>query len=666
MRPPPPRRGGPRKGMRHGMNGIRRHWLASAAFAALALPCALAAQDQSAAGSRPVVQPLPDPAAGRLAEVLRALAREPRSVSLLVQAGEAALALEDVTAADGFFKRAQAVNPADGRVMAGTASVLVRQEQPVEALRLYAQAEQAGAPMAQYLGDRGLAYDLVGDNARAQQDYLQALSAQSDPAVFRRMALSQAIAGNQPAAEATLLPMLQKTDLAAFRTRAFALAIAGKPEEAVSIAETMLPERIASRLAPYLRFMPRLTRAQQAAAANLGKFPQADQIGRDSPEIAALSAAAAPAFPNLQPPAARPAATGTVLAAGEPARETRSRSRLTARGNQRAAPTGEAQPARQAVRPATVTAAAVAPPAPTIPAASAPTASAPVAAAPVALARATPASAAPTSALPAASVDAAPQVAAVVPVAQSPFAPRPLPTADQAARPNSALASAPTPAVVSPAAGMVNAGGVNPTLANAVLAASSLPAPAAAPAPAPVVVAKLEQAAPVATTPAAAAPVNAAPAPEPPPPRDLRQAFADFTVAAALPKPVVTEGAVNMATFQPRREPPPPKPEVAKPAPAKPAPPPKPVIPSRHWVQIATGRDLGALGFDWRRLKRESGGLLDKHQPQYADWGQTNRLVVGPFASVREAEQFVGKLKDKKLDAFRFTSDQGEEVKPLK
>ncbi|MGC1269822.1 MAG: SPOR domain-containing protein, partial [Croceibacterium sp.] len=152
----------------------------------------------------------------------------------------------------------------------------------------------------------------------------------------------------------------------------------------------------------------------------------------------------------------------------------------------------------------------------------------------------------------------------------------------------------------------------------------------------------------------------------PPPPRDLRQAFADFTAATAAPATAVPAGAVNMATFQPRREPPPPKPETAKPAPAKPAPPPKPVIPSRHWVQIATGRDLGALGFDWRRLKREAGGLLDKHQPQYADWGQTNRMVVGPFASVREAEQFVGKLKDKKLDSFRFTSDQGEEVKPLK
>lgn len=628
-------------------------------MAALALPCPLVAQDATGAGSRPVVQPLPDPAAGRLADVLRQLAREPRSVTLLTQAGEAALALEDVTAADGFFKRAQAIDPADARVKAGMASVLVRQEQPVAALRLFAEAEQTGAPMIRYLGDRGLAYDLVGDNARAQQDYLRSLSAQADPVVVRRMALSQAIAGNQPAAEATLLPMLQKTDLAAFRTRAFALAIAGKPDEAVSIAETMLPERISSRLAPYLRFMPRLTRAQQAAAANLGRFPQADEIGRDNPEIAALSAAAVPAVPKLQP------AAPTVLAAAEPAREpARSRPRASARGAQRNAATAERTQPRLITptpmpMPAPAPAAVSSPvPVPTPALASATPAPRPAAVRPpVAVASA-----------PAAQV-AAPQVAAVVPVRQSPFAPRPLPSADEAARPNA----------VRPPSVLATSVLSTSVLNGSVLASSEPPrepvqepAAQAAPRPAPVVVARLEQAPAAAPAQPAPAPAPApAPVPEPepaapPPPRDLRQAFADFGAATAVPAPTVPAGAVNMATFQPRREPPPPKPEVAKPAPAKPVPPPKPVIPSRHWVQIATGRDLGALGFDWKRLKREAGGLLDKHQPQYADWGQTNRLVIGPFATPREAEQLVARLKDKKLDSFRFTSDQGEEVKPLK
>jgi hypothetical protein len=80
---------------------------------------------------------------------------------------------------------------------------------------------------------------------------------------------------------------------------------------------------------------------------------------------------------------------------------------------------------------------------------------------------------------------------------------------------------------------------------------------------------------------------------------------------------------------------------------------------------VATGRDPKALAFDWRRVKREAGGLLDKPAPHVAAWGQTNRLVAGPFPTAAAANELVGKLKDKEIDAFRFTSAVGEEVKPL-
>ena len=92
---------------------------------------------------------------------------------------------------------------------------------------------------------------------------------------------------------------------------------------------------------------------------------------------------------------------------------------------------------------------------------------------------------------------------------------------------------------------------------------------------------------------------------------------------------------------------------------------PRPVHPSRQWVQVATGRDVAALEFDWRRIRRGAGGLLDKYKPYVATWGQTNRLVAGPFASEREAQEFVAKLKEKQVDSFRFTSAQGEEVRLL-
>ena len=145
--------------------------------------------------------------------------------------------------------------------------------------------------------------------------------------------------------------------------------------------------------------------------------------------------------------------------------------------------------------------------------------------------------------------------------------------------------------------------------------------------------------------------------PAPPPAQveevTLQQAFADFTLPS---RPAVAEGAVDITAITPRREAP-------RPAPA--AEPPKPVFPSRHWVQVATGRDTDALEFDWRRIKREAGGLLDRPAPHVAKWGQTNRLVAGPFASTREADALIARLKEKKIDSFRFTSAQGEEVKPL-
>lgn len=449
-----------------------------------------------------VVQPLPDPNTDRLNDALRTLSRSPRSLDALVAAAEASLALDDVDAAEGFIQRAEAVSPSDGRVMAARASWLTRRQQPVEALRLFAEAEKAGALTTSHFADRGLAYDLVGDNARAQKDYAQVLSAGPNPLITSRLALSQAIAGDQSASEATLLPLLQRRDLAAYRTRAFALAIMGKADEAVSIAETMLPERLSNRIGPYLRYMPRLTRSQQAAAANLGVFPQAAEIGRENPAIAAYGGQAG------APPPARTA-------------------------DSRLVPTGE--PLGSARRGDSGT----------------------------------------------------PVVRAAVQPPQSPAPSRTAPPPSQAA-------AAPVPA---PAQSVV-----------------------------------------------------------PPDPRDLASAFAEFALSPARAAVVApADGAVDITRITPRREAPP----------APPPPPPPPPVPSRQWVQVATGRDTGALAFDWRRIKRAAGGLLDKAKPHVAKWGRTNRLVAGPFDNARDADKLIADLKKKDVDSFRFTSDRGEEVKPL-
>ena len=263
-----------------------------------------------------VVQAAPSREATELSAALRRLAARPADIEALVSAGNASLAMRDAGAAAGFFNRAAAVAPSDRRVLLGMARVALEQRRPVAALQAFAQAERAGVPLLDMAADRALAYDLVGDNAAAQALYRRALAADADnDELRRRLALSLAISGNRSEFERTLYPMLRNEDRAAYRTRAFGLAVLGRPDEAVAIADTMMPTDLALRMAPYLRYMPRLTKAQQAAAGNLGAFPAATEIGRDSAEIAAYANAgariAASADASLTP-------TGAPLGPGAP------------------------------------------------------------------------------------------------------------------------------------------------------------------------------------------------------------------------------------------------------------------------------------------------------------------------------------------------------------
>ncbi|MFM6931608.1 MAG: tetratricopeptide repeat protein, partial [Novosphingobium sp.] len=245
----------------------------------------LTAQAQSAATSRAVVQPLPGPESQSLNAALARLGRNPKDVNALIDAGNAALALGDVDAAVGFFANADQITPNSPRVRAGLAAALVQNGNPYDAIPLFTEAEGAGGMDPRLNADRGLAYDLVGDNATAQKYYRLALAAAPSDEVKRRLALSLAIGGDRTGMEDVLMPLLQRADKPAYRTRAFALAILGKPDEAVTIAYQSMPQDLAVGIAPYLRYMPRLTKAQQAAAATFGHFPRAAEIGRDDPRV---------------------------------------------------------------------------------------------------------------------------------------------------------------------------------------------------------------------------------------------------------------------------------------------------------------------------------------------------------------------------------------------
>lgn len=618
-----------------------------AAAALLAtLPFALVAHPVAA--QVPVVQAVPPPAQGDLSRALQRLARSPADFDALVAAGKASLALDDIDAAIGFFGRADVVRPGDPQVKAGLAGANVRSGRPIEALELYDQAIAAGALPATIAADRGLAYDLVGDNVSAQTQYRLALANGANDETARRLGLSQAISGDARAFEATLLPMLQKRDFAAYRARAFGLAILGKQQDAVAIAEAVMPRDLSSRMAPYLQYMPRLTRAQQAAAANLGNFPRAAQVGRDDPRFAQY------AGPQNAAPAAPAGAGDSRLApSGEPlgSRQASSRSsqRQSAAERRRAAQVAAEQDKATRAAAARQEAAVVAARAPArsdipfrerirrLPPPSPPP--------PPPASRTTPPPPPP------------PPPATVIRQAPPLTAPTPLPSAAAAASRVELPPVSPGPQRAVPQPVVVAT--LPPS--NAVPGSGLAQLPSSQPqavTQAPVVVV------PVPAKEPPVAVVLSPPAP-PPPAEDVSvaDAFADLADASGALGPAA--GAVDITAIKPRIElPPPPPPSKAPPPP--PPPPPKPKEPSRVWVQVATGRDVKALGFDWRKFAKQEPALLGKRSPYTAQWGQTRRLVTGPLDSAKAANKLVSDLKNAGIDAFVFTSDEGEAVSPLK
>jgi hypothetical protein len=105
------------------------------------------------------------------------------------------------------------------------------------------------------------------------------------------------------------------------------------------------------------------------------------------------------------------------------------------------------------------------------------------------------------------------------------------------------------------------------------------------------------------------------------------------------------------------------KPAAGKAPAAKPAP---PSHPSRIWVQLATGRDRAALAFDWRRMSREAEAAFRGKRPSVSAWGQSQRLLAGPFDTAAAANAFVTQLRRADISgAFVWTSPAGQVVDAL-
>jgi Flp pilus assembly protein TadD len=305
------------------------------AGALVACTCALGAP-AAAQGSYSAFDESPSAA---LARYVRNLASDPRDFNSLIGAGKAALELGDAQAAAGFFARADEVDPRSPQPQAGMGAVSVANGEPQAALPYFKRAQQLGLPLTSFACDRGLAYDLMGQQQQAQADYRAALGGLDGDEARRRLALSLAISGDRANALQTLAPLSAKGDAGVARVRAFVLALSGDSNAAMNAINAAMPGS-AANVAPFIQRLPSLSAGQKAAAVNLGIFPDSGDVAyayaappRTPPAAAASSAdrlsgidsllraspAAAPKAVQIayaQPPA--PASTQRTMAAFEP------------------------------------------------------------------------------------------------------------------------------------------------------------------------------------------------------------------------------------------------------------------------------------------------------------------------------------------------------------
>jgi len=552
----------------------------------LAFSLAMAMAATAPAQTRPgeVVQATPSAAAvDSLNRNLALLSRNPRDANALLGAGQAALDLGDVQAANGFYTRANLVNPNLGKAKLGLAIVQIALKQPAEAAVNFDAAQALGESAQGHLAERGLAYDLTGQQAKAQRDYLAALAADpNDQQARLRYATSLGISGNVNEAESQLQPVLTGGDREAWRLRAFIFAMNGRMDDARKITQTVMPKGLADALDPYMQRLPLLTAAQKAAAAHYGEFPS-NVLRLAAPD------------PARQP---REVQVAAVKEEREPSRNSRS----TRNSRTKAAPR---QP--KAARGAAAVATAASQPAPAV-------------AAPATLA---------------ASVPAPPAAQPAQPPLRQPVV-QPVPAAP-----------APAPAV--------------PVPPPAARAPATSPAPVAAPPPA-------------ASVPASDPP--AAPVPPPPPPPSLADRLSGLSVPAQERQnaAVVADMAAVARIQEQRRK----ATEVAA-AKAKEEAEAKAKAeaarkaeaerkaklaanPARIWVQIATGKNVDALAFDLRRLRRSYSDAISDETGWTAEWGATRRLLVGPYKKIEDARAAVSKIAKAGGDAFVWQSEAGEEI----
>lgn len=632
---------------------------------ALATPIA---QAQTAPVPGTAVVPPANPDADALAAQMRLLADNPENPDALIIAGQLATRLGDLAGAEAFFRRADQLGTNDPRLLAAKAMLAVRQERPGQALMLFDQASAHGLALDDYLADRGLAYDLVGDQPRAQRDYKDALKRGASDETIRRYALSLGIADKRELALAQLDPLVRKSDRGAWRVRAFVLAMTGDPKGAEQIANAMLPPAMASGLQHFFYVLPTLAPADKAFAVHFGEL-------RATPERLADARLAPPLTPLVVPPEPTRVAAAAVPASPAKARRGRNRVAPAVVATPVSAPVAAVPlppPPREEVvtvdtdlPPAHDLPAAPPPsprPAPVVPSVAAATpkpvdaAAKPVSVAPAAERPPTPVAAPVVQPVVAATPATAPALAVATPPPVAPTATRPMPGAPE--RPSETV-SVTTPTVIAPT---VVAAAVRPEPPKVTDApAPKLPRPVA------------DSARPVrsddallSTIVAGLAPPAKPKAKSPPP-----AALADDAKPEPRGKTPAGEGDCLPAQHRKGAKPAAAHKKAAatgcpvdKAAKTKKDDPAK-KEPARIWVQVAGGANQRDLIKAWNAAKAKAPAAFKGRKSWTTPLRVTNRVLTGPFKTRDEAQDFVNSVAKSGISAFVFESEAGQKIDPL-
>jgi len=266
------------------------------------------------------------------------LEREPSNIGAMVAKGDALYAMGKIDAARRVYRAAAAIDRGSAGALLGLGRTIVRTD-PVAAETAFRMAIAKEPGNASALNNLGIALDLQGRHADAQQAYRQSIAVEKDTTASEiNLGMSLAVAGHREEALQILRPIAADPDLSApyRRDLASALNVAGDSGRADMLVKTETETAIAQ--APQVGRMP----VEIASVA----APEAPLVVRTVPRTrvthTALPAPAAPIVTaaiysnpeNFLPSAAPPETSVEKAAASSPhlgatAGETRSHRRTT-------------------------------------------------------------------------------------------------------------------------------------------------------------------------------------------------------------------------------------------------------------------------------------------------------------------------------------------------